>query len=422
MTSPAGRSRYQMGVQFDRILDAFDGPFAKVEGLLPAPPAAVTGPASPAGWLISHKQNDSFTVVNRLLKAKCDVYWLRKDVQNMGTGAVWVPFSAASKQIVQASAKELGVGALGLAQAPSGDAMKLKPIRIGLYDQYGGIMPSGWTRFILEQFEFPFEVVYPQTLDAGDLRSKFDVLVFVDGAARLNATGGRGGGRGGFAAAIPDDLPEMYKPRTGRITADKTMPQIKRFVEAGGNVVTIGSSTSMAEALGIPVTNYMTEMGPDGKERALPQDKFYVPGSLLKISVDNTNPLAYGMPDKVDVFFDSSPVFKLQPERFAKACVGSGVVFRFGRSGQRLGLGSAVPERRHGDCGSFGGRGQGGSAGPRGRVPSTAARDVQVPVQRSVYGERATRRTETDGTEISGSEADVGLPGVPKQGSPGCFG
>ncbi len=61
---------------------------------------------------------------------------------------------------------------------PSGSARKLKPVRIGLYDQYGGSAPSGWTRFLLEQFEFPHEVVYPQTLDAGNLRAKFDVLLF----------------------------------------------------------------------------------------------------------------------------------------------------------------------------------------------------------------------------------------------------
>ena len=308
---------FQMGVQFDRVLEGFNGPFAKIDGLVDAPPAQVTGPANPAGWLISHKQNDSFTVVNRLLKAKADVYWLKKDVQGMGTGAVWVPASPAAKQIVEASAKELGVAAIGLATAPSGEALKLKPIRIGLYDQYGGLMPSGWTRWIFEQFEFPFELVYPQALDAGDLKSKFDVLVFVDGAARLstNGAGGRGGGgRGAFGAAIPDDLPEQYKGMTGRLTAEKTLPQLKRFVESGGDIVTIGSSTSIAELLGLPVSNYMMEMGPDGKPRALPQDKFYVPGSLLKISVDNTKPLAYGMPDKVDVFFDGSPVFKMGPD------------------------------------------------------------------------------------------------------------
>jgi hypothetical protein len=308
----------QMGVQFDRVLDGFDGPFAKVpvnaEGLLDPPAEPVTGPANPAGWLISHKQNDSFVVVNRLLKANCDVYWMKKDIDNMGTGAVWVPATPSAKQIVTASAKQLGVGATGLAAAPKGDAMKLKPIRIGLFDQYGGNMSSGWTRWILEQYEFPFQIVYPQTLDAGDLKSKFDVLVFVDGAARLSAGGGgRGGGRGGFGGGT-DNVPDEYKDRTGRISVDRTMPQIRKFIESGGDVVTIGSSTSMAEVLGLPVSNYLTEMGADGRERPLAQDKFYVPGSLLKIAVDNSNPLAYGMPDKVDVFYDSSPVFKMGPD------------------------------------------------------------------------------------------------------------
>jgi hypothetical protein len=144
------------------------------------------------------------------------------------------------------------------------------------------------------------------------------VLVFVDGAARLGSGGGRGAGRGGFGAAVPEDLPDQYKGMTGRLSAEKSVPQIRKFVESGGDIVTIGSSTGMAELLGIPVSNYMTEMGADHREHPLPQEKFYVPGSLLKIAVDNTNPLAYGMPDKVDVFFDSSPVFKLGPDAAQK--------------------------------------------------------------------------------------------------------
>ena len=64
---------------------------------------------------------------------------------------------------------------------------------------------------------------------------------------------------------------------------------------------------------GIPVKNYLTEKGPDGKDRALPGEKFYIPGSLLKTNIDNTNPLAYGMNSTVDVFFDNSPVFRLEP-------------------------------------------------------------------------------------------------------------
>jgi len=303
---------FQMGVKFDRVLEAFDGPFQKVSGLLPPPPATVQTAANPAGYLVDHRIVNSFTVVNRLLKANCDVYWLTKPEQNLAPGAIWVPASAQARAVLERAAGELGVPVQAAAKAPAGEALKLKPIRIGLYDQYGGIMPSGWTRWIFEQYEFPFQVVYPATLDAGGLRDKFDVLVFTDGAFR-RAGGGRGGGGGGFGAANPEDVPEEYRASMGRISEDKTIPQLKSFVEAGGTVVTIGGSTSMAELFGIPVKNYLVEMGAGGVERALPREKFYIPGSLMKATIDNTNPVAYGMPSTVDVFFDSSPVFRLEP-------------------------------------------------------------------------------------------------------------
>jgi hypothetical protein len=218
--------------------------------------------------------------------------------------------------VLERGAQELGVAVHAVAKAPAGDALKLKPIRIGLCDQYGGSMPSGWTRWLFEQYEFPFEVVYPPALDAGDLKSKFDVLVFTDGAIRRGAAlAGRGGGGGGtFGAPDPASIPEEYRGWVGRISEDKTVPQLKKFVESGGSIVTIGTSTSVAELFGVPVKNYLTEKGPDGKDRPLPREKFYIPGSLLKTSVDNTNPLAYGMPRQLDIFFDSSPVFRLEPD------------------------------------------------------------------------------------------------------------
>jgi hypothetical protein len=298
----------QMGVKFDRIPDGFDGPFRKVSGLLPPPLAAVEATSNPAGYLISHRVNNSFIVVNRLLKANCDVFWLEFAAgPDPGPGAIWVPSSADARAVLERGAEGLGVPVQALAKAPAGAAMKLKPIRIGLYDQYGGITTSGWTRWLLEQYEFPFQVVYPATLDAGDLNARFDTLVFTDGAFRRTAGGG---GRGGPS---PESIPEEYRGWLGRISEDKTIPQLKKFLEAGGTVVTIGASAGMAELFGIPVRNYLTEMGPDNRERALPREKFFIPGSLLKATIDNTNPLAYGMPEIADVFFDGSPVFRLQP-------------------------------------------------------------------------------------------------------------
>ncbi len=311
----------QMAVKFDRVLDDFNGPFQKVGfNLLPPPAMTVSGPASPAGYLISHEINNSFKAINHLLKANANVYWMKNEVtvdgKTMEPGAIWVTASPAVKAIVDQSAKELGVPAFALAKSPAGPALKLKPIRIGLVDNYGGSMPSGWTKWLFEQYDFPFQVVFPPALDAGDLAAKFDVIVFPDGAMRFGAGGrggrggGGGGGRGGRGGA---EVPEQYRDEIGSITEDRTLPQLRKFVEAGGSIVTVGSSTSVAEALGLPVKNFLTEMGANGREQSLPREKFYVPGSLLRMNIDNTNPLAYGMPKQVDVFYDNNPVFAMGP-------------------------------------------------------------------------------------------------------------
>jgi hypothetical protein len=287
----------QMGIEFDSIRDGFDGPFVSVDALLPAPPGAILGTAKPAGYLISHRTNNSFVAINHLLKADCPVYWLAKtrsaDGQDLGTGAIWIPESQAAREILERVATQYGILAHGLPKAPAEPALKLKPIRIGLFDQYGGLIASGWDRWLFEQYEFPFEVVYPRMLDAGDLKDRFDVLVF-PGVAPPDA-----------AQPAPDTIPEKYRPWLGHITQEKTLPQLRKFIEAGGAVVSVGiSSSRMADWLDIPVEKYITA----------PRDKYYIPGSLLKVNVDNNNPLAYGMPEEAIVFFDNSPVFKLRPD------------------------------------------------------------------------------------------------------------
>ena len=45
----------------------------------------------------------------------------------------------------------------------------------------------------------------------------------------------------------------------------------------------------------------------------MPRDKYYIPGSILRVAVDNTSPLAYGFEKAVDVMFDNSPVMHLGP-------------------------------------------------------------------------------------------------------------
>jgi hypothetical protein len=169
-------------------------------------------------------------------------------------------------------------------------------------------MTSGWTRWILEQFEVPYQRVFPPTLDAGNLNRAFDALVFVDGA--IAAPGPR---RGGEVAPIAD-LPDEYRGQEGRVTETATLPKIREFVEQGGTVLAIGeSAVNLAAFLQLPLEDHLVENG-----TSLPRTKFYVPGSLLRVRVDTTHPVAHGMPDQVDVFFDDSPVFRLGPDAAAR--------------------------------------------------------------------------------------------------------
>jgi zinc carboxypeptidase len=317
---------YQMGVTFDRVLDGFEGPFEKLNGLVKPPAGRVNTGAGAAGFLLDHRVNDSIIAVNRLLSSGEVVYWLKQPVnangKTYGSGTIFIPSKSSTLPKLQKLADEIGLSFDGVASVPAGEAYKLRAPRIGLWDRYGGSMPSGWTRWLLEQYEFPFTVVYPPTLDAGDLASKFDVLIFVDGgipAREGGGGGGRGGGGGGFGATPdPQSIPAEFRERLGSVTVARTVPQLRQFLEAGGAILTIGSSTSLGYNAGLPLANALMEKQQDGAERPLPREKFYVPGSVLQVRVDNTDPLAYGMAERLDVFFDNSPVFRLRPEALMK--------------------------------------------------------------------------------------------------------
>ncbi|MDQ3012753.1 MAG: peptidase, partial [Acidobacteriota bacterium] len=320
----------QMGVKFDRILDGFDGPFEKINGFAKPIPMKVAPVSNAMTYVLGPQTNDSFIAVNRLLKDGEDVYRstqpLKAADQTLPPGTFFITAKPTTAARVQKIATDLGLGFGLMSYKPSVEMFKLKQPRIALWDRYGGSMPSGWTRWILEQFEFPFTVVYPQTLDAGNLADKFDVIIFVTGAIPAReARGGGGPGVPGGAdepgfgrAPRAEDLPAEFRGWLGNISLGKTVPQLKSFIEAGGTVLTIGTSTSLGYHLNLPMANALTEKTVSGDERPLGRDKYYIPGSLLQVSVDNTNPLAYGLPEKVDVFFDNSPVFRLKPEASLK--------------------------------------------------------------------------------------------------------
>jgi hypothetical protein len=308
---------FQMGVEFDRLMDGFEGPFERIEGQAKPPAGKVMERKGAAGYLLSHEVNDAFLAVNRILCKGKEVYWLKKQFQMNGksypSGTIYIPQESVSIDELKRMAEEIGLNFEATESRPKDEAYRLQPMKIGLWDQYGGSMASGWVRWLLEQFEFPFEVVFPQALDADNLSEKYDVLIFVSGAIPESDTE-RPGRYRSFTQPKPEEIPPEYRPCLGRVTVSKTVPQLKNFLHQGGTILAIGNSTCLGYHLGLPIEDALVEKQKDGTEKSLPRDKYYVTGSILRANVDKDHPLAYGMYEQVDVFFRFSPVFRLKPE------------------------------------------------------------------------------------------------------------
>lgn len=299
---------WQMGIDYDRIMEGFDGPFELIPDVIAAPPAGMVAGASNArGYVVDHI-NDAFIAVNRVLAAGDDVWWYTDEISVEGTTfAAGAFYLETDRDVIDRLASEKGLSFIGVRDRPNGNAMELEPVKIGLWDQYGGSMPSGWTRMILEDFEFDFDVLFPPDFDEGDL-GDYDVLVFDDGAIPAAAQMGGGGGRGGRGGPDPSTVPEEYRRRMGSMTTDGSVPQILDFVRGGGAAIAIGSSASLAYHAGLPVENHLTENG-----SILTREQYFTPGSVLDMKVEHASPLTHGFDDRTDVLFSHSPTFSLAP-------------------------------------------------------------------------------------------------------------
>ena len=317
----------QMGIVYDRLLEPVQAPLETV-GTVGTPSTSLgawvgtvatvgaVAAAGPGGWTLSPRYNDAITAVSRLLKAGISVSRLSEPSGGLAAGTFLIQVGSGAEVVLKdlAQSKGLRFEASTVPTVGTVPTVALRQARVGLWDTYGGSMPSGWIRWLLEQMEVPFEVVYPPSLDGGNLASKYDVLIFPDGAIPATDPTGQSSQGGGFFGRMPtpEEIPAEFRARLGRTTVEKTVPQIRAFVEAGGRVITIGSSAlNLSRHLDLGVSSHLMERTPDGKVRALPREKFYVPASLLETRVDTTAPVAWGLAPSTIVMFDESPAFKV---------------------------------------------------------------------------------------------------------------
>ncbi|HLT07764.1 MAG TPA: M14 metallopeptidase family protein [Cyclobacteriaceae bacterium] len=306
---------YQMGLTFDRILEEVDGPFEAIPYGVLQTPTTPTVADSPGGYLLDARTNNTYKVANLLLKQGVKLRRLTEPSAGLPAGSFYVPAKSSTmltKSIESSGISPVPVSGVDIAKF----SVEVKPARVALLDVYGGSMPSGWVRFIMEKYNFPIDVIFPQDIDKGNLAAKYDVILCI--STGIPKSFGSTTEFGRSRQPAPEEVAAEYRPLLGNITEDKSLPQLKKFLEAGGKIFTVGSSSYLAFHLGLPVTDALEEKSVDGSAKPLAGDKYYIPGSILQAKVASDAPAVWGMGEKVDLVFNNSPVFKLAPDAHLK--------------------------------------------------------------------------------------------------------
>ena len=263
-------------------------------------------------------QNNTFKALNRAWKAGATVQY----AASAAAGARYI-VSGLNEAAQAELAKTLALTAERT--APAGTPVK-KP-RLGLFQPWSGSMDEGWTRWILERYDFDIVTVHPEDFQK-PLRDRIDVLILADdarvptapaagapaaagrggagappaGAAAAGAPAagrggqGGGGGRGGGGRAVRPEYAYALTP------AD--LQAFENFVRGGGTVVCFNSGCRWAiQQFKLPVKNVVDGLKPE---------EFFLRGSIVNVKTDPTHPVMAGMTADAAVFVDGSPVYEPQ--------------------------------------------------------------------------------------------------------------
>ena len=309
-----------MGVRVDPVEEPIRATLSKVTEAIPC-----EGLVSKAGrYLLDGRLNESFKAANLLLAKGATVERVDKDGAGVRSGDFIV--SKTSGEQAAEIAKSTGVDFSKAPEIAEGSAHTLKPLRIGLYQRYfGGNIDEGWTRWVLEQFSFPYKNVLDPEIKQGNLNAKFDVIILPDDSASMlmgdfgngaGSTARRSSGNESGGGALPAGGgglfridPTIYPPEFRSGLHGEGVAALKDFVQKGGTVVALGTASLFAiERLGLGVTNVTA-----GKSTK----QFWCPGSTLKITIDASSRYGYGMPENAyAVFLQGDPIFDIPPSEY----------------------------------------------------------------------------------------------------------
>jgi hypothetical protein len=161
-------------------------------------------------------------------------------------------------------------------------------VRLALYRSWTNSMDEGWTRYVFDTFNVPFQTLRDKEVRAGNLRARYDVIVLPSMRPREIVEGRE-----------RETAPPEF---TGGMT-EAGVEHLRRFVEDGGTLVCFDAASELAvKRFKLPLRNVL---------EGVKSSEFYGPGSILRLAVDTAHPLARGFGQNVDAYFINSSAYEL---------------------------------------------------------------------------------------------------------------
>ena len=283
-------------VEADAIEQKFTAPAQTLHAIAPVQGKVEAGEGK--GYLLDDTRNSSLYALFALLHQGVKAYRLT-GASGQAPGTIYLPPQKNLKAKVTAAAQQFPANFQPVKSVNSTTALALKEPRVGLYKSWVPSLDEGWTRFVLEKNGVPYKTVVDADLRKGDLRSQYDAIILPDNAVAAILSGRAGRERSG-----PDrlELPQPPAEYRGGLGPDGAAA-LESFVNAGGTIITQNRASEV----------YANNEHQDFQNalQGVPPKEFYCPGSILQVTVDTSNPIAFGAKATEPIFFEGGPAFKL---------------------------------------------------------------------------------------------------------------
>jgi len=298
----------QMGVQRIAIHNVFNCNSLKLDSI-PFPQGNIMPvDKNPDFILVLAGQNDDYRFMNRLLKKEIPFFmftggneWSLPDGQQIPPGSLIISSSRVKQDEPVDLIQGLSINLLLVREPPAitgENLVRVKQPKTALYQPWTNNTDEGWTRYVLEQFEFPYVTIHNNDLGTGKLKNRFDCIILPSEQSDALLNGMKEG----------STFPEF----TEGIGTEGILA-LNSFVRSGGTLICIDASCNfIIEQFDLPVKNLLSgEFDNKGVENRLHTDTFFCPGSILRMTIDTNHPLGFGMDAEYSGFFTSSQAFDL---------------------------------------------------------------------------------------------------------------